>query len=314
MKVITLTPSDDLQNIINSLKEPTTIHLKSGVYEQKVEITANNITLIGEGIDKTILTYADYANKIHADGKEYNTFRTYTLCITGDNIHLENLTVKNSNIDPATVGQCVALSVHGKDFYAQNIRLSSTQDTLFLSPFPDDLVTRYAGFIPHRQLYREGHLTHIFKNCTIEGTVDFIFGCAEAYFLNCDIVSLFDSRNVGYIAAPAHPLAEEFGFNFIDCNIKNGGAKEGEIFLARPWRDYGKCNFINCKLSSHISPLLFDKWNDTYRDKTARFGYYNLVAPFPLTPVPWSKELSLSKATNIITRSKEKLKQITKSF
>ena len=46
---------------------------------------------------------------------------------------------------------------------------------------------------------------------------------------------------------------------------------DGIIFLARPWRDYGLSRFENCSYGSHISPLGFDKWNDTDRDRTARF-------------------------------------------
>ena len=38
------------------------------------------------------------------------------------------------------MGQCVALSVNAKRFYAENVELKSTQDTLFMAPFPDDLV------------------------------------------------------------------------------------------------------------------------------------------------------------------------------
>ena len=111
-----------------------------------------------------MITYDDYAKKIHADGKEYVTFRTYTMCVTGERVRLENLTIENSNTDPATKGQCVALSVNASNFYAKNINLKSTQDTLFLYPFPDDLVVRYRDFIPQNQLYTEGHALHIFED------------------------------------------------------------------------------------------------------------------------------------------------------
>ena len=156
MKILYLTPEDDLQKAFSGLKGPAEIRLAKGVYRQKTEICADNVTVYGEDRETTVLSYGDYAKKIHADGKEYNTFRTYTLCVTGNNVRLYNLTVENTNTQPEKVGQCVALSVHGDNFYAENINLKSTQDTLFLSPFPDDLVVRYRGFIPRRQLYREG--------------------------------------------------------------------------------------------------------------------------------------------------------------
>ena len=307
MKTLHLTPQNDLQTAINN-SDAEVVYLEKGVYNQKVEILRGNVTIIGEG-PQTKITYSDYARKIHADGQEFNTFRTYTLCITGDNVRLENFAVENSNTDPATVGQCVALSVHGNNFSAVNMDLISTQDTLFLSPFPDDLVVRYRGFIPRRQLYREGGNLHLFKSCRISGTVDFIFGCSEAYFKDCEIISLKDTRNNGFVAAPAHHLAEKTGFSFIDCDFIGGGAEKGTIYLARPWRDFGKCNFINCKLGSHINGELFDKWNDTERDKSARFNYFGLSGK-NIHPVPWSNELEKAQADDIINECTRKFKQL----
>lgn len=308
MKILRLTPSDDLQDILNGVKEPATIYLAEGIYRQKVEIRADDVTLIGEKRETTVITYDDYAKKIHADGKEYNTFRTYTLCVTGERVRLENLTVENVNSEPEKVGQCVALSVNCKNFSAKNLNLKSTQDTLFLYPFPDDLVTRYRGFIPRRQLYAEGKALHLFEDCKISGTVDFIFGCSEAYFKNCTIMSLHDNRGVGFVSAPAHPLAEERGFSFIGCDIISEGAEENSCYLARPWRDYGKCTFVNCRLDKHIKPELFDKWNDTERDKTARFSYYNLKCAFTPAPADWCNELTEEQASEIINICKERFK------
>ena len=302
MKVLHVTPDDDLRNILDNLEGPATIYLAKGTYYAKVEIKSDDIKIIGESRETTVITHDDYARKIHADGKEYNTFRTYTVCVSGENVRLENLTIINSNTDPSTVGQCVALSVNAKKFYGKNLTLKSTQDTLFLAPFPDDLVIRYRGFIPENQLYLEGTSLHLFENCEISGTVDFIFGGAEAYFKNCRIVSLAEKRGMGFVAAPCHHLVQDRGFYFVDCEFANGGAGENEVHLARPWRDFGKCAFVNCALDSHIKAELFDKWNDTERDKTARFFYYGLKSKTNLQPVNWAKELPGEQAKNIISR------------
>ena len=300
MLELKLTPKDDLADILNSLDCPATIYLAAGVYRQKTEIRRGGLRIVGESRETTIITYGDYARKIHADGKEYNTFRTYTMCVAADNVTLENLTVENSTADPAEAGQCVALSVNGRDFYAKNVCIKSTQDTLFLAPFPDDLVVRYRGFIPENQLYMEGGARCVFEKCQICGTVDFIFGCAEAYFAGCEIVSLFDRRGHGYVAAPAHSLKQERGFVFYGCDFKDGGAGKNTVYLARPWRDFGKCEFIDCRLDGHIKPELYDKWNDTQRDKTARFAHCGLTAPSPLSPVGWSGEIPRAMANEII--------------
>ena len=301
MKELHVTPRDDLRNILDNLTEPATIYLKEGVYYTKAEIKRDGVVLIGEDRETTVITHDDYAKKIHNDGREYNTFRTYTVCVSGNDVRMENLTVENSNDNPSEEGQCVALSVNAKSFYGKNLKLKSMQDTLFLAPFPDDLVVRYRGFIPQNQLYMQGTSLHLFENCEISGTVDFIFGGAEAYFKNCRIISRPEKRGVGFIAAPCHHLVQEKGFYFVDCEIINGGANENEVYLARPWRDFGKCAFINCTLGNHIKGELFDKWNDTERDKTARFYYFGLKSERRLNPVSWAQELSNAQATEIIS-------------
>lgn len=308
MQELHVTPADDLAEILNDAASPTAIYLSAGVYRLKCEISRDNVSLIGENRETTIITYDDYARKIHEDGREYNTFRTYTLCITGENVKLRNLTVENSTPDPHVAGQCVALSVNARNFYAKDVDLRSTQDTLFVAPFPDDLVVRYRGFIPEKQLYLEGGAVHLFENCRIFGTVDFIFGCAEAYFKNCELISLADPRGYGFVAAPAHSLKQERGFVFFGCNFTSRGAADGTVYLARPWRDFGKCEFIDCSIGAHINAALYDKWNDTPRDKTARFRHCGLSSAAALSPVDWSRELSRGETSEIINAADARFK------
>ncbi|MGN0804757.1 MAG: pectinesterase family protein [Candidatus Coproplasma sp.] len=314
MNYLTVSENDDLQNILSKITQPTTIYMKKGTYRQKIVIDKDDVKLVGEERETTIITYDDYAKKIHSDGGEYNTFRTFTVCVTGERVVIENLTIVNSNTAPEKVGQCVALSVNAKVFKAVNVDLRSTQDTLFTAPFPDDLVIRYSGltddpayydgFIPKSQLYMEGTSVQLYEKCRIYGNVDFIFGGAEAYFKDCELISIAEKRVFGYVSAPCHSLKQVTGYVFLDCVFKSEGAGNSTVYLARPWRDFGKCDFVNCKLDSHISPLLFDKWNDTYRNKTARFGYYNLSGA-TLSPVEWGKELTREQADNIIYRFNE---------
>lgn len=302
MKEFFATPADDVNKILYEAGDGATIYLSEGIYRQKIEVCRDGVKIIGKGAEKTRISYGDYARKADFEGKELGTFRTYTLCVTGNGVTLRNLTVENSNTDPKTVGQCVSLSVHGDMFHAADAAFVSTQDTLFLAPFPDDLVVRYRGSIPERQLYREGGAVSLFENCTISGTVDFIFGCGEAYFSGCDLISLNDGRNYGFIAAPAHSLKQERGFCFVGCRLLCGGAAEGSVYLARPWRDFGKCMFADCDMDAHINRALFDKWNDTPRDRTARFLYGNLRSSAPLAPVGWAKEADSGQADAIIAR------------
>ena len=201
-----------------------------------------------------------------------------------DGVTMTDLSIVNDALRPEEKGQEVALSVYADRFTMERCALSSTQDTLFLGPLPADLIQRYDGFL-HDILRRDMPCRQIFRDCLIEGTVDFIFGCGEATFQNCEIRSLVDARGHGFLAAPAHARSQERGFLFQNCRLTaQEGVAPGSVFLARPWRDYGLCEFENCRIEGdHISPLGFDKWNDTQRDKTARF-YETPAVP---GRVPW---------------------------
>ena len=278
MESIQVTPADDLQKIFDTAPENSHIFLAEGEYRQKTVIRTPGLMIVGAGADKTRIVHGDYARKRDFLGAEYNTFRTWTLAVCADGVTVKNLTVENDALAPEILGQEVALSVVADDFQMENCILRSTQDTLFLGPLPSDLVGRYEGFL-HDELRRFGFFRQSFRNCLIEGTVDFIFGCGNAVFEHCELRSLNDKRSIGFVAAPAHDLRQTEGFRFRNCAFTaEDGVPEGSVFLARPWRDYGLCVFTDCSYGSHIAPEGFDKWQGTDRDRTARF-YETPAAP-----------------------------------
>lgn len=266
-----VTPDSDLQAVFDRAEEGDTIFLAEGDYRQKTMIRTPGLTLIGAGSGRTRLIYNDYARKKHPIGGEYNTFRTYTLAVCADRVTVRNLSVINDALCPERLGQEVALSVVGDGFLMENCILTSTQDTLFAGPLPSDLIGRYEGFLDDG-LRRGTWMKQRFVSCLIEGTVDFIFGCGDTLFERCEIRSLWDARDVGYAAAPAHDIVQTEGFRFRSCRFTcEAGVTPGSIYLARPWRDYGLCRFEDCVYGEHIAAEGFDKWNDTRRDLTARF-------------------------------------------
>ena len=264
-------PGQDLQAVLDKAPPGAVIRLDEGEYRVKAAVFTPGLTLAGAGADRTRIVWDDYAKKPDSKGVEYNTFRTWTLAVCADGVTLRDLSVVNGALRPEDKGQEVALTVYGDRFTMERCRLTSTQDTLFLGPLPDDLIQRYDDFLPH-WLRPSKSCAQRFTDCLIEGTVDFIFGCGEAVFDRCEIRSLRDARGVGYAAAPAHEPRQARGFLFRDCRFTaQEGVAPGSIYLARPWRDYGLCVFEGCAYEDHISPLGFDKWNDTRRDQTARF-------------------------------------------
>lgn len=289
VKTVNLTPLDSISEAIREAGQGSRFVLAPGVYREKLEISVPDIQLVGSGAGNTTIVWGDYAKKLDESGTEYNTFRTYTAAVLAERVSFRDITIENDSRSPEIKGQEVALTVCADGFYAQDCRFVSTQDTVFCGPLPHDLVLRYDGFLK-AALRREGNMRQYFKNCLIAGNVDFIFGCGDALFDGCEIRSVYDVRGHGYAAAPAHSKEQDIGFVFNGCDFTcEEAVTDNSIFLARPWRDYGKCSFINCRYGRHICAEGFDKWNDTERDKTARFYEYGDI---PKGRVPWSRVLT----------------------
>jgi pectinesterase len=153
-----------------------------------------------------------------------------------------------------------------------NCRVVSTQDTLFCGPLPDDLIARYAGFLPDSLCSVEGEMRQRYINCEIFGSVDYIFGCGAATFEQCTMVSVNDGRDIGYVAAPSHSLKQTEGFLFKNCHFRAAdGVKDGSVYLARAWRDFGKATFENCQFDKCIHEDRFANWQGTDRYRFNRF-------------------------------------------
>jgi pectinesterase len=270
----------EIQNAINSTRDLgpgfVEIHIKNGVYNEKLEIPTwkHKLRLIGEDQNKTVIINHDYSGKKDSlTGTALSTFTSYTLLVAGDEIEIENITIKNGSCGQ---GQAVALHVEGDKFIAKNVNLIGCQDTL------------YAATQCSRQYY---------KNCYIEGTTDFIFGQATAVFEECTIKSLRDS----YITAAATTPHQEFGFVFLNCKLI---AAEGvnEVYLGRPWRPYAQTVFINSEFGDHIAPEGWDPWDGDEmfpnKQKTAFYAEYNNSGPGAKISerVKWSKQLSEKEA------------------
>ena len=102
-----------------------TIYVRNGVYKEKVIVPSwvENIDIIGEDRDKTIITYDDHANI-----NKMGTFRTYTVKVEGSDITFKNLTIENN---AAQLGQAVALHTEG-DRLNLSIVVSWVIRTLFI--------------------------------------------------------------------------------------------------------------------------------------------------------------------------------------
>lgn len=241
------------------------IYIKNGVYKEKVQVYSWNtkLSLIGEDMNKTIISYDDYFDKI--DLGRNSTFHTYTLQVRGNDFYAENLTIEN-NAGP--VGQAVALHVEADRTIFFNCRFIGNQDTIFA-----------AG---------EGFRQY-FKNCYIEGTTDYIFGPATAVFDNCEIHSKADS----YITAASTPEGEAYGFVFLNAHLTASEAVQ-KVYLGRPWREHARTVFIHCEMGAFIRPEGWHNWSKPEAEKKTFYAEYGATGPGAnlQSRVDWSHQLN----------------------
>lgn len=265
-----LKENETLTEILNKCQKGDIIHLCNKTYNEKIKITIPNITIIGHN---SSIEYRDYYNKIGKDNKELLTVRTYTLMVESNNVTLKNLTIKNLSTPCSIYGQAVALHVLGDNFAASNCKIYGAQDTILAGPIPYDLTIRYKDLLPKDEL-KQTKSHQLYENCYIEGDVDFIFGCGICFFDKCEIHSL---KGKGYISAPSHPEDYKYGFVFNKCILSSKDNNQNNVYLARPWRDYGSSTFIDCKIiNNHIKQEGFHHWKPE-RERTCKMNIYKTL-------------------------------------
>ena len=243
-----------------------TIYVRNGVYKEKVIVPSwvENIDIIGEDRDKTIITYDDHANI-----NKLGTFRTYTVKVEGSDITFKNLTIENN---AAQLGQAVALHTEGDRLKFINCRILGNQDTIYTG----------AKFT---RLY--------FKDCYIDGTTDFIFGPSTALFEDC----IIHSKRNSYVTAASTPKEAKYGYVFKHCKLT---AEPGvdKVYLGRPWRPYAYTLFIECELGKHIVSAGWHNWGKQSNEETARYMEYKNTGEGANASerVAWSKQLIKKEA------------------
>ena len=243
-----------------------TIYVRNGVYKEKVIVPSwvENIDIIGEDRDKTIITYDDHANI-----NKMGTFRTYTVKVEGRDITFKNLTIENN---AAQLGQAVALHTEGDRLKFINCRILGNQDTIYTG----------AKFT---RLY--------FKDCYIDGTTDFIFGPSTALFEDC----IIHSKRNSYVTAASTPKEAKYGYVFKHCKLT---AEPGvdKVYLGRPWRPYAYTLFIECELGKHIVSAGWHNWGKQSNEETARYMEYKNTGEGANASerVAWSKQLTKKEA------------------
>ncbi|GAB2266698.1 hypothetical protein Dimus_001692 [Dionaea muscipula] len=233
------------------------IHIKAGVYNEHVIVTKKmpNVVFIGDGPTKTKIT----GSKNFMDG--FQTFRTATVDVVGDGFMARDLCIENSA--GPTKHQAVALRVVSDFSVFYNCQFDGYQDTLYA--------------VRSRQFYRD---------CTISGTIDFIFGDALVVFQNCKMVIRKPLENQQcMVTAQGRTVPDSPGATILqNCTITADPAyypvrKQNEAFLGRPWKPYSRTIVMQSFIDDAIAPEGWTPWAGTLGLDTLFYAEYGNRGP-----------------------------------
>lgn len=185
----------------------------------------------------------------------------FIAAIVGDYFIAKNIGFEN------TAGpikhQAVALRVQSDEAIFFNCRFDGYQDTLYTHS--------------HRQFFRD---------CTISGTIDFLFGDAAAVFQNC---TLLVRKPLPNQACPitAHGRKnpkESTGFVFQGCTIAGEpdylAVKEtSKAYLGRPWKEYSRTIIMNTFIPDFVQPQGWQPWLGDFGLKTLFYSEVQNTGP-----------------------------------
>ena len=226
----------------------TFIFLPNGTYDLGdkclTTISGNNISIIGESMDNTIIV-----NKPEVEGIGV----TATLFNTSTGLYMQDLTLKNAYPFDKSTGRAVCLQDKGTQTICKNVKMLSYQDTYYSNN-------------------NKGQ--YYFENSDIHGIVDFICGGGDAFFNKCTLT--LEPGKGSYITAP-YTDGTDYGYVFDGCKIV-GSATDGFTF-GRSWGGTAKCAFLNTILDKNAAAnIASTRWTTGGMNVVAQnFFEYNTV-------------------------------------
>ena len=259
----------------------TFIFLPNGTYDLGdkclTTISGNNISIIGESMDNTIIV-----NKPEVEGIGV----TATLFNTSTGLYMQDLTLKNAYPFDKSTGRAVCLQDKGTQTICKNVKMLSYQDTYYSNN-------------------NKGQ--YYFENSDIHGIVDFICGGGDVFFNKCTLT--LEPGKGSYITAP-YTDGSDYGYVFDGCKIV-GSATDGFTF-GRSWGGTAKCAFLNTILDKNAAAnIASTRWTTGGMNVVAKnFFEYNTVDENGkvISPaeniVKFTKDKEVSEYNTIITAEK----------
>jgi pectinesterase len=176
-----------LNSLADSAAEPRTILIKNGIYKEKIFITKHNIILQGEDRDKTILSFDIARDEWRCDHKD--DWGVATMNLAANDITLKDLTIANdygfNYKEPRTI-DCASDSVSVKKIITNaghQMALRTRDNTTTRLKAINCRFRAYAGDTVSPWNLKDGMF--YFKDCVMEGGVDFYCPRGSAYAEGC---------------------------------------------------------------------------------------------------------------------------------
>ncbi|OAY45430.1 hypothetical protein MANES_07G060100v8 [Manihot esculenta] len=268
------TLTDAIKSIPSGNKQRVIMKIGPGVYTEKITIDMNKpfITFLGAPNAMPTLAFGGTA-------LEYGTVDSASVMVLSDYFMATYIIFKNTAPGPNSKkpgAQAVALRISGDKATFYNCRMLGFQDTL---------------------LDERGR--HFFKNCYIEGTVDFIFGSGKSLYLETEI-HVIDNKGAFITAQAKTKKSEDYGYSFVQCKITGKGSG---TYLGRAWKTMPEVVFSYTKMGAVVNPLGWSNNNIPERDSTVFFGEYKNSGPgaAPKRRVKFTKQLTDREAKRFIS-------------
>lgn len=190
-------------------ERPGTGDFESKTYpDPRLDLTANNVSIIGEGMNNTSVKNICPDVTVGANPIE-GLRNAYTLHNTGTGTYIQDIKLINGMAD--NTGRGEAYEESGDKTILKNVGLWGYQDT-------------YCS--------NNGRGRYYFEGGVVRGRTDYICGKDDIFFNGVEFLNVGTG---GYIAVPSSP--KQYGWILRDCRItaENASETNGKYNLGRPW-------------------------------------------------------------------------------
>ena len=254
---------------------PVLIAVRPGTYLGRVAVPADKPLITVRGLGRRpgdVLIADDRANGTpRPEGGTWGTTGSASVTVDGAGFGAENLTFANLFDEAAhpeiTSRQAVAVLTRADRVTFRRVRFLGNQDTLYVNSADAATVARA-----------------YFRDCYVEGDVDFIFGRATAVFDRCRVHSLDRGTTPnGYVTAPSTAISNPHGLLFVR-SVFTSDAPAGTVLLGRPWHPsqdptaIGQTVIRESWIGAHVGATA---WSDfgTWPWREARFAEFRNRGP-----------------------------------